>query len=86
MPEHPRAHETPTVFVIPDHAHLELVQIRDHLRLLTRLTETGTAASDHDMHLRPDALAWWFSRLSRDIDHILEETYWSAAAASEPAS
>ena len=82
MHDMPRAHETPTVFVIPDHAHLELVQIRDHLRLLTRLTEPGTAASDHDMQLRPHAMSWWFSRLSRDIDHILEETYWSEAAAN----
>jgi hypothetical protein len=82
MSNAPRAHApvAPTVYVIPDHAHLALVQIRDHLRLLTRLTETGTEASAHDAHLRPDAMAWWFSRLSRDIDGILEETYWSADA------
>ena len=72
----------PTVFAIPEHAHLELIQIRDHLRLLTLLSETGTNASRHDALLHPHALAWWFSRLSRDIDAIVEATYWSAEVAS----
>jgi len=72
----------PTVFALPEHAHLELIQIRDHLRLLTLLSETGTNASRHDALLQPHALAWWFSRLSRDIDAIVDATYWSAEVAN----
>jgi hypothetical protein len=75
----------PTVLVLPESAHLDLIQIRDHLRLLARLTDTGTAASEHDNLLRPDSLAWWFSRLARDLEEIVDATYWSAdVAASTP--
>jgi hypothetical protein len=79
----PRAQlPAPTVYALPEAAHVELIQIRDHLRLLCFLTDTGSNASRHDALLRPDALAWWFSRLSRDIDGIVEATYWSADVAA----
>jgi hypothetical protein len=79
----PRAQlPAPTVYALPEHAHLELIQIRDHLRLLSFLSETGSNASRHDALLRPDALAWWFTRLSRDIDAIVDATYWSAEVAN----
>jgi hypothetical protein len=73
----------PAVFVITEQAHLELIQIRDHLRLLAFLTDTGSNASRHDALLRPDALAWWFSRLSRDIDQIVDAAEWSSDAAND---
>jgi hypothetical protein len=72
----------PNVFAIPEHAHVELIQMRDHLRLLAFLSASGSTASRHDATLQPDALAWWFSRLSRDIDEIVEATYWPADAAN----
>ena len=75
----------PTVYVLPEQAHLALVQMRDHLRLLARLTDTGTEASRHDAVLRPDAMAWCFSRLARDLDDIVGVTYWSEAAAEDAA-
>jgi hypothetical protein len=82
-----RAHApAPTVYVLPEQAHLALVQMRDHLRLLARLTETGTEASCHDNILRPDAMAWCFSRLARDLDDIVGVAYWSEAAAAEDAA
>ena len=56
------------------------------LRLLARLTDTGTEASCHDNVLRPDAMAWCFSRLARDLDDIVGVTYWSEAAAAEDAA
>jgi hypothetical protein len=68
----------PAVYVLPEKAHLELVELREHLRLMGRLAEPGTAASDHDNLLQPHALAWWFKRLRRDVDRILKSTYWSA--------
>ena len=68
----------PAVYALPEHAHLELIQLRDHLRLMAQLTECGSNASRHDARLRPDALAWWFTRLARDVDGIVDATYWSA--------
>lgn len=75
----------PTVYALPEHAHVELVQLREHLRLMAQLTDVGTVASAYDARLRPDALAWWFLRLSRDIGAIVESTYWSASVAEAPA-
>ncbi|BCT92493.1 hypothetical protein LYSHEL_15170 [Lysobacter helvus] len=72
----------PTVYALPETAHVELIQIRDHLRLLAFLADTGSNASRHDAELRPHALAWWFTRLARDIDGIVEATYWSADVAN----
>lgn len=74
--------QSPTVLVLPESAHLDLVQMRDHLRLLAKLTDTGTAASDHDKLFRADALAWWFTRLARDLGEIVDATYWSAGGAT----
>ena len=72
--------QSPTVLVLPESAHLDLIQMRDHLRLLAKLTDTGTAASDHDKLFRADSLAWWFSRLARDLSEIVDATYWSGDA------
>jgi hypothetical protein len=71
----------PTVFVLPEHAHLILVTMRSHLRLLSKLTEPGTSASAYDALFRPDALSWWFSNLSREIDGVIDATYWCPMAA-----
>jgi hypothetical protein len=68
----------PTLFCIPEEAHFELVKLREHLRLMARLVEPGTAASDHDAILRPNAMSWLVTRLWRDVDEILQATYWSA--------
>ena len=68
----------PVVYALPEKAHLELVEIHEHLRLLARLTEPGTAASDHDNLLRPTAMAWWFKRLRRDVRRILNSTHFSS--------
>ena len=76
-----RPTQAPTVLVIPESAQLDLIQMRDHLRLLAQLTETGTVASQHDNLLRPDSLAWWFTRLARDLEEIVDSTYWSSAVA-----
>ena len=70
----------PTVYVITEQAHLELIQLRDHLRLMAKLTQPGSNASRHDVLLHPHALAWWFSRMSKDVDDIVDAAFWSAAA------
>ena len=79
LARHDFADEAPREYILPETAHLELIQLRDHLKLLVQLTDTGGNASRHDTLLRPDALAWWFSRLARDIDGIVDATSCSAA-------
>ena len=74
-------HRGATVFAIPEHAHADLVQLRDHLHLMVQLTAVGTNASHHEARLRPDALAWWFSRLHKDVDGIVAASEFSAELA-----
>jgi hypothetical protein len=68
---------TPAAWLLPEPAHLSLIQMRDHLRLLARLTDTGTAASDATAKVTPDAMAWCFSRLARDLDDVIDAAHWS---------
>ncbi|MUV15503.1 XAC0095 family protein [Noviluteimonas gilva] len=75
-------HAAPIVYTLPEYAHVELIQLRDHLRLMAQLTECGGNASRLDARLRPDALAWWFSRLSRDVGWIVAATTNMAEAAA----
>lgn len=69
----PRARAKPAIpnVIIPPAAHLCLIQMRDHLRLLASLTDHGTVASDLAHSVRPDAMAWCFSSLARDLDAII---------------
>ena len=62
----------PIVLVVSESAQLNLIQMRDHLRLLSKLTDTGTSASDVDNVFRADSLAWWFSRLARDLEEVID--------------
>jgi len=71
------------VFAIPEAAHTELVQLCDHMHLMKQLTAVGTRASRHDARLRPDALAWWFTRLHKDLGAILDACSYSAELASK---
>jgi hypothetical protein len=67
-------------FVIPEDAHVELIQLHQHLRLQAYLMDIGGIASREDAHLRPDAMAWWFTRVCRDIEAIVDATYWADLA------
>ena len=62
---------TPAAWLLPEPAHLSLIQMRDHLRLLASLSEHGTVASDRAHYLRPDAMAWCFTSLARDLDAVI---------------
>ena len=66
----------PAVFVIPAEAQLELIKVRDHLRLMTRFIEAGSVAM-HDCVLHAHALSFWFTTLWRALDESLQATYWS---------
>ena len=68
---------TPAAWLLPEPAHLSLIQMRDHLRLLARLTDTGAAASDAAAKVTSEAMAWCFSRLARDLDDVIDAAHWS---------
>ena len=72
----PRQH-APAMYALPEKAHLELVEMHEHLRLLERLAEPGTAASNCDNVLHPHAMSWWFKRLRRDVARVLKATHFS---------
>lgn len=67
----------PTVYTIPEQAHIALVEMAYFLRMMAHLTEPGSNASGRDAQLRPTALSWCFSSLSREIDTILGASYFS---------
>ena len=67
----------PTVFAIPEDAKIELVQLGNHLRLMAQLTKVGSMASTHDARLRPDAMAWNFSRMAKEVEGIVSATWFS---------
>ena len=69
-------HDAPKLYALPEYAYAELIQLREHLRLMAQLTNPGAAPSALDAELRPEAFAWWFSRLSRDISGVVDATYW----------
>ena len=78
MSDNSNPRRPPAVYALPERAHLELVELREHMRLMGRLAEPVTAASDHDHTLHPHALAWMCKRIGRDIGRVLKATYWSA--------
>jgi hypothetical protein len=70
----------PMAYQLPEDAHLALVQARDHLRLLARLTEPRTDADDAELPLSPIALAWCFHRLAGELDDIVRAAHWPGRA------
>jgi hypothetical protein len=71
----------PAVYALPEKAHFRLIQMRNHLRLLASLTETGTTS--RHAQVNPEAFAWWFSRLARDIDGVIDAAYWTPKLADD---
>ena len=68
----------PAVFALPEKSHLELVELREYMRVMGRLAEPGTAASSHDKLLRTHSFVWVFKRVERSIGRALKRVYWSA--------
>ena len=62
---------TPGVVIISHSAHQALVQMRDHLRLLACFTDHGTLANHLAIRMQPEAMAWCFSRMARDLDEVI---------------
>lgn len=80
---------TSTVFALPEQARFSLVQVAFFVRLMAQITQPGTSASIHKPRIAPDAFGWCFANLSKEIDTILDSTFFShdlvnAVGASEP--
>ena len=69
----PRA---PSVFVASEDAHLELIKLRDHTRLLSRMADPNTVTM-HECPVHPRALCWSYAAISRSLDEYLQATHWS---------
>ena len=78
MSVHFDATRAPTVFALPEESHAELVKLCGHLRLMAQLTAAGGNASMPDQRLGPDAMAWCFSRLAKEVESIIEAAWYSA--------
>ncbi|MGO4550261.1 XAC0095 family protein [Lysobacter sp. 2RAF19] len=67
----------PTVYALPEAAHFELVHLRDHLGMMSKLSALKSNASTVEARLRDDALAWWFARLEKDLAGIVAASTFS---------
>jgi hypothetical protein len=65
-----------SVFVASEEAHLELIKLRDHTRLLARMSDPN-AVTLHECPMHPRALALSYSTISRALDDYLQATHWS---------
>jgi len=72
-----------TVFAIPEDAHLRLVQLGNHCRLMAQLTKTGGNASTTDRRLRPDSMAWCFQQLANEAEAIVSASWFSTEVVNE---
>ena len=63
-----------TMFSMPEDAHVCLVEMRNHLRLLAMLTDPDGNTGRPEATFQAHALAWCFSRLERDVDAVVQAT------------
>ncbi|AVU00507.1 XAC0095 family protein [Xanthomonas oryzae] len=63
-------------YLLPENAQLRLLQIRDHLRLLTALARPRDISSPNldELQVSPDALAFCFELLAEQLGDVLEQT------------
>ena len=63
-------------YLLPEDALLALVQTRDQLQLLARLTEPAAAQDDAELAVSPVALAHCFDRLAGDLQGVIDAARW----------
>ena len=59
-------------YLLPENALLALIEVRDQLRLLARLTEPAAAQDDAELAVSPMALAHCFDRLAGDLQSMID--------------
>jgi len=65
-------------YLLPEEAHLSLLQTRDQLRLLALLADPR-GREEPELRLSSGALAECFWRLAGDIDGVAKAAVWPAA-------
>jgi hypothetical protein len=70
---------TPEGYLLPEDAHLALLQTRDQLRLLALLADPR-GSDEPELRLSSGALAECFWRLAGDLDGVAKATVWPAVA------
>ncbi|MEZ0472773.1 XAC0095 family protein [Luteimonas salinilitoris] len=69
-------------YLLPEDAHLTLIQTSEHLHLLARLTAPRSPHDDlpeAELSLKPVALAHCFQELADRLDHTLRQVRWPEA-------
>lgn len=62
---------TPSGYLLPIAAHVTLQHTRDHLRLLSQLTEARSEDDRSEIVISADALADTFGRIAQELDDVL---------------
>jgi hypothetical protein len=75
---------TPGGYLLPEDAHLALLQTRDQLRLLALLADPR-GSDEPELRLSSGALAECFWRLAGDLDGVARAAVWPAVAMPERA-
>jgi hypothetical protein len=74
------AHETaPSVYINLLAAHMMIVRMRDHLRMVSSVVN-GMVDAEAGITIRPEGLAWCVSHLVDDLDEVEETMRWSKEA------
>lgn len=73
------SHPIPEGYLLPEDAHLALLQTRDQLRLLALLADPR-GLDESELRLSPGALAECFWRLAGDLDGVAKAAVWPARA------
>ena len=69
--------DVPTVFVIPEVAHFDLMKLREHVRMMARLSEPGVVAP-YGCVVHPYAMHFSYMTIWRTLNESIDATYWSA--------
>ena len=71
--------QAPAVYINLVAAYITLVQMRDYLRFLAKVSEPGSD-DDQEALFHPRALAWGFASMASDLSEVADAVRWSADA------
>lgn len=79
MSDEPRNETSNAIYMNLLGAYLALVQMRDYVRFLAKVTEPRDG--DHpELMVRPEELVWCFSGLGTDLNDLADTIRWAARA------
>jgi hypothetical protein len=77
------AHDAaPSVYINLLAAHMTLVRMRDHLRMVSSVVDAMVDA-EAEITIRPEGLAWCVSHLADDLEEVAEAVGWSKQELAE---